>query len=224
MATEPIASVKVCTKCLIEYQATKQNFYASKMGKYGLRSICKTCCQALHVANKQENNAYQRAYYIINRDRARAREKANRIKPDVCAARQKRAAEYYILNKAIYRARDREWRRNNPERHAANQKRNREKRGPYPREYSAKVRAKRAKSPGQYTNQDIRNCFVNQDAKCAYCDTLVSHDFEIDHFIPLARGGTNWPDNIRVSCRPCNRSKHAKMPWEWQPDRFSPPA
>lgn len=34
---------KVCTKCNKELSATKDNFHSQKKGKYGLRSICKTC-------------------------------------------------------------------------------------------------------------------------------------------------------------------------------------
>jgi 5-methylcytosine-specific restriction endonuclease McrA len=35
------------------------------------------------------------------------------------------------------------------------------------------------------------------------------------------RGGSNWPDNLVLSCQPCNGSKGAKMPWDWQPSRFA---
>jgi 5-methylcytosine-specific restriction endonuclease McrA len=33
----------------------------------------------------------------------------------------------------------------------------------------------------------------------------------IDHFIPLAKGGTNDLDNLRCSCSPCNKQKHSKI-------------
>lgn len=39
---------------------------------------------------------------------------------------------------------------------------------------------------------------------CAYCGGPYEH---IDHVIPLARGGTNWPANLRPACGPCNLSK-----------------
>ena len=33
---------------------------------------------------------------------------------------------------------------------------------------------------------------------------------EIDHIVPLSRGGTEADDNLQLLCRPCNRSKGAR--------------
>lgn len=35
---------------------------------------------------------------------------------------------------------------------------------------------------------------------------------EIDHFVPVARGGTNDAANLRLLCRLCNRAKSDQMP------------
>ncbi len=35
---------------------------------------------------------------------------------------------------------------------------------------------------------------------------------EIDHILPVARGGTDNPANLRAICRTCNRGKGAQMP------------
>jgi 5-methylcytosine-specific restriction endonuclease McrA len=32
----------------------------------------------------------------------------------------------------------------------------------------------------------------------------------IDHVIPLSKGGTNWPANLRPACKSCNSRKHNK--------------
>lgn len=47
---------------------------------------------------------------------------------------------------------------------------------------------------------------------CAYCGGLFEH---IDHVIPVARGGTGWPANLRPACAACNLSKHAKSLAVW---------
>jgi 5-methylcytosine-specific restriction endonuclease McrA len=43
---------------------------------------------------------------------------------------------------------------------------------------------------------------------CLQCGS--SNDIELDHIIPLKRGGTNWITNIQPLCRACNRSKYIK--------------
>jgi len=35
----------------------------------------------------------------------------------------------------------------------------------------------------------------------------------IDHVKPLARGGSNWPSNLRPACRSCNARKHHRWPY-----------
>ncbi len=35
----------------------------------------------------------------------------------------------------------------------------------------------------------------------------------LDHVKPLARGGSNWPANLRPACTPCNSRKGAKWPY-----------
>jgi len=42
---------------------------------------------------------------------------------------------------------------------------------------------------------------------CWICGAPFS---EIDHVKPIARGGSNWPSNLRPICLPCNRKKSAK--------------
>lgn len=51
---------------------------------------------------------------------------------------------------------------------------------------------------------------------CAYCKRAPHHD--LDHVIPLSRGGSNWPANLRPACIRCNRSKNDRLLCEWQPD------
>ncbi|MGW1840355.1 HNH endonuclease [Streptomyces sp. NPDC002067] len=40
---------------------------------------------------------------------------------------------------------------------------------------------------------------------CAYCDGPAE---ELDHVIPLARGGPDAPSNVVAACRSCNASKY----------------
>lgn len=84
-----------------------------------------------------------------------------------------------------------------------------------------RYRAKRANAEGVYSGEDVARLLQLQERRCFYCGEYLKL-YHVDHFVPLSRGGSNWPDNIVVSCGPCNITKHTAMPWEWKPDRFSP--
>lgn len=83
------------------------------------------------------------------------------------------------------------------------------------REIAHRRRARWRNSPGTHTSKDIRSIYEQQDGRCYWCQKPVGDDYHVDHRIPLARGGTNAPDNIVISCPDCNMRKGAKMPWEW---------
>jgi len=55
----------------------------------------------------------------------------------------------------------------------------------------------------------------SQNGLCWWCGDPHGDNYEVDHRIPLSRGGTNWPENICIACFDCNRSKHNKLPHEW---------
>jgi hypothetical protein len=41
---------------------------------------------------------------------------------------------------------------------------------------------------------------------CAFCHSTTR--LEVDHIIPLSRGGTDDPSNLQVLCQRCHRVKH----------------
>jgi 5-methylcytosine-specific restriction endonuclease McrA len=48
----------------------------------------------------------------------------------------------------------------------------------------------------------------NNTFTCFYCGRIMSDKYhELDHKIPLSRGGRNILDNLVNSCRDCNRAK-----------------
>lgn len=96
-----------------------------------------------------------------------------------------------------------------------------------PEKYRAReqnYRARRLAAPGSFTSWDIHLIMKKQRGGCFYCGERLGREaWHIDHFIPLARGGTNYPENLVAACATCNLSKNAKMPWEFMPDRFPVP-
>lgn len=60
---------------------------------------------------------------------------------------------------------------------------------------------------GTLQGYNIRNYLLEKHGrKCFYCDKAVSN-FEVEHMIPKAKGGSNRIDNLTLSCHNCNQKK-----------------
>lgn len=72
-------------------------------------------------------------------------------------------------------------------------------------------RAAQLGNAGRITVADLRDCILSCGGYCQWCGTsLIKRDFEIDHIISLANGGSNTIENIAVACVACNRRKSSK--------------
>lgn len=58
----------------------------------------------------------------------------------------------------------------------------------------------------------VENIFKKYNYKCYYCSDRAT---ELDHVIPLCRGGMDVEDNLVPSCKSCNCSKGSKTVIEW---------
>jgi 5-methylcytosine-specific restriction endonuclease McrA len=50
------------------------------------------------------------------------------------------------------------------------------------------------------TGDDIKALLISQGGLCNACKCDISTSYHVDHVIALARGGTNWPDNLQLLC------------------------
>lgn len=179
---------KICTKCGIEYPATAEHFYKRKEGKYGLSQPCKIC--HIKITSDWHKEHPEKARDI-------KRNWANNH-PDEKKASQKR------------------YRDNHPDRARASSKRyylaNLDKQ----RVIRARRRARKFNAEGTHTIEDMQRQYKAQKGLCWWCNKPVEwgthHE---DHLVPLARGGTNWPNNLVITCVHCNLSKNDRLPHEW---------
>jgi len=180
----------------------------------------------LRAANPEREKELKRAYYLRHQERlqreqrewssanresvnAAARERHQRIKAAANAARRacyfrrdeaRLARERRAADPVAYRAAQRAYRAENRAKVAA---------------WDSTKRAVRCGAEGRHTAADVHDHYASQEGCCYWCDVSVGDVYHVDHVIPLARGGTDWPDNIVVACPSCNVHKHAKMPEEW---------
>lgn len=66
-----------------------------------------------------------------------------------------------------------------------------------------------------------QNLFNKQDGVCPCCFTSIARpqDGEVDHVVPLAKGGSDLSSNLMLAHAQCNKEKHNKTlveHWEWR--------
>ena len=68
-------------------------------------------------------------------------------------------------------------------------------------ELSTKPRARRV------TERVKKIVAGSQEWKCAICEVLLPSSFQVDHAVPLWKGGSNEQSNLRALCPGCHASK-----------------
>lgn len=76
-------------------------------------------------------------------------------------------------------------------------------------------RARKARAEGTHTPEQSALVREKQGNKCLYCGCDLDATANLDHFVPLKHGGRNSIENLAWACKPCNVSKHARLPWNW---------
>ncbi len=152
---------------------------------------CKSC-----------NSTYLEKYYKRNRNIIITR--ANKwIKDNPEKSAQHRRTSYKRHRKRILEA-GKKWREENKDRMAKLKKEWRHKN---PIRFKAYAHKRREAIKAPLSGDDVQRMFVLYPF-CLACS--AEKDLEIDHIVPLSRGGTNEFENLQVLCGHCNRSKGQK--------------
>lgn len=223
---------KVCSKCKRELPATAEYFYKHIRMKDGLSRLCKPCHNQNvseyrsrnpdkvkkwnEARDSQKHREYMRQRYQQKKDYIISKIKEWQEKnPDKV---QQYKTKHYSQNRERYNEASRQKYRNNPEHRAIHYMRTRrwQKNNPEATSLIRRRRYARATgAEGTYTTEDIYQLHEQQQERCGYCGITLHDDWEIDHIMPLSKGGTNYPDNLILACVPCNRSKNDKVLDEW---------
>lgn len=171
-------------------RASKARCYEAKKAEYNAKA------QANYVANREHYTVANRAWAKAHPERTKAIKR-----------------KHFENNRAAFYARRRAWYWTN---HEKALRIIRESRQRHPMTVKAYLHARRARklaAPGFATAEQLAARIAFYGHRCAYCGGPYDH---LDHVIPLSRGGSNWPANIRPSCEHCNLSKGAKLITEWK--------
>ncbi len=202
--------LKRCQHCHEWKPNNASYFNRSKYRNDGLSGKCKECSaaddKALYRANPEKYHERAKSWVERNQDRHRETRRIYTQRYRIEHSEQERAKlrRYREIHRDEINARRREQTQTQPEKM---------------RKYTHNRRARLRNAAGNWTQSDIRSQVVAQTDKkgrlhCWWCSKVIEK-YHIDHRIPLARGGSNKPDNLCLACEHCNTSKGAKLPHEW---------
>lgn len=144
----------------------------------------------------------------IRRAKKRYEEKADEIKAY--------SLWYAKENKERHRENGRRWALKNRDKTAAYLRKYRKENPEKIRAFRINRRARMMNAEGSHDENDIMALYELQKGKCINCQVSFKHSgYHIDHIMPLAKGGSNWPSNLQLLCPSCNSRKSAKDPIQW---------
>jgi 5-methylcytosine-specific restriction endonuclease McrA len=73
--------------------------------------------------------------------------------------------------------------------------------------------AQRGGTPHHLSPTQLWRRWCDFDHSCAYCG--ASGDLEVEHVVPISKGGEHHLGNIVPACHRCNSSKLSKDAWSW---------
>jgi 5-methylcytosine-specific restriction endonuclease McrA len=149
-------------------------------------------------AHKAEISENKRRYYQEHRE-------------EILALR----SPYYFENKDVLLAYRKRYYEENRGRALANKAEYNKTHRSERRAIENKRRARKKNNGGSHAAADIRAQYNEQDGLCLYCGREVGDQYHVDHYIPLAAGGGNGPDNIVIACPRCNCAKQDSHPEEF---------
>jgi len=151
------------------------------------------------LAHKEERAAYGKRYYAERRDEKIAYAKAYNI------AHQEKIISYGVVYRQEHRERLKSYRSTRYDEH-------RDEMQAYGRMNASRRRTRENGAEGYADVNQVRARWEYYGNRCYICGVEAE---ATDHVIPLAKGGSNWPANLRPICNRCNSVKGAKWPYDF---------
>lgn len=179
---------KVCTKC--KKHVPLNDFNKRAGAKDGLQYWCKHCRNANALENPPE---------LSWRERNRNKDKESNKK-------------YYQANKDKINKKTKEWRELNKEKVIAQNYNYRKQNPDVIKQIQLQRRAKKLKNGlFEISSKEIKKLY---NSNCFYCGS--KEKIQLDHVVPIAKGGSHSIGNLLPACSTCNASKGSKFLIEWK--------
>lgn len=186
--------------------------------------LCKNCNKHIHgridkVFCSQRCSDHYRYYENVEETRSRNREAArNAARKRTQKEAQKRSDyqhKYYVEHREEKKSYASRYRREHRDERLSYACRYRHDHPEVSRATKHKRRAQCSKGPN-HTRYDELKLYNRVHGECAYFGRHVEFkDGQLDHRIPLSKGGNNGIGNIEWTCAHCNMSKKDKFLSEW---------
>ena len=179
-------------------------FYCDNSASDGHYTYCKKCVNDKqhcdYMNNKQKYNEKQKKWRKNNPEKVnKQKERYKQRHPD---ADRLRAAKYRENNREKYLQAKHRYYNNHREQIIIDANKRREKINNI--------------SDGSITPDFLKELYWGQNRRCNYCGCKLTYkNRNLDHILPISRGGMNTSDNVHWVCVGCNSSKHNKTEEEW---------
>jgi hypothetical protein len=205
-------ATKYCRDC--KQDKARSEFYKNKASYDGLQTICKPCSVARAVARHKKHpdkkKEADKRYYDNHVEELREKNKDyHHAHKEESAIRNKRWREEHKEEQQEYRQ---QYYQEHREELLKKQTQYQKEHPEVSSACRSNRRARKRNAGGRATGQQIKDRIAFYDGKCWVC--RGAYDC-MDHFLPLAKGGTNWPANLRPICNSCNGMKGAKHPLDF---------
>jgi 5-methylcytosine-specific restriction endonuclease McrA len=198
--------------------------------------ICKPCANASaakwRAANREQANAAVARWAARNIERKRSVKKAWRARnaeqinrKQAEYQRKNRAkcdaaiADWVSRNKERYRAKAKAWHEANIDRKKATNAAWKKANPDALKTYKHNRRARENQSEGKLSKGLTEKLISAQKGRCACCGQPLGTNFDLDHIVPLAKGGKNVDSNMQLLRRKCNQQKGSKDPIDFMQER-----
>jgi len=194
--------VKACSKC--GEQKPHSNFSTNAKAKDGLHSWCRSCVNAQRKEKYEKYAVARHKWNVANKEKLAAIAVARRLTPEYKLMKSASDKKYREQNAETVKARKQVYYAERPELRRAEYQRN--KQGYVARAY-ARLRKIKCLTPPDADK--VKLIWFYDEAKRLTLFTGVKH--EVDHIIPVSKGGLHHQDNLQVLPWLENRAKGAKL-------------